>query len=169
MVTLRTEDVFNELLTMDSHRHRPVAVDPSKHQREMFRVFEFSLVSKGLGGADGRIDAELPNPFDQLLTSLSIGNHVRNGDDFQLVLGGELEELRQSLDRAIVIDHLGQQAHWWTTGKHRQIDSGFSVSRTHQHSALARDQRENVARTNEVPGANVAAGERQDGISTFLC
>ena len=94
------------------------------------------------------------------LAPLPIGDDVRDRDDLEPVLLGELQELGQALDRAVVIDELGEHAHGRITRERRQIDGGLGVPGTGEHATLLGHQRKDVAGPHEVLGADVVVRER---------
>ena len=133
----------------------------AEDQRQMFGVLELGAVGERLRPADGGVDLELPRADDELLPALAVGDEVGDGDDLEVVLGGEAHEFRQALHGAVVVDDLGEQADGRAQRRFGQIEGRFGVPGAHQHAALAGDQREDVARPHEVLGGGVVARERQ--------
>jgi hypothetical protein len=71
---------------------------------------------------------------------------------------GEAGDVRAVLDRAVVIDQLGEDADRAqpASGKDRPRPR---YGRSHEHAAIACDQREDVAGAHEVGGAGIGVGE----------
>ncbi len=63
------------------------------------------------------------------------------------------------MTRAVIVHELGEHADRLEAGQTAQIDAGFGMAGAHQHAALARDQRKDMAGTHEVGRADIAVGE----------
>ena len=125
---------------------------------------------EGIGGRLHAADRQLARTdlLQQLLGLHAVLDQVLDGDDLQLVLRRELEQLRQTLDRAVVIDDFGEDADQLKAGEARQVGRRFGVAGARQHAAGARDQRKDVARAQEVVGAAIVVGEGARGVGAFL-
>jgi hypothetical protein len=75
------------------------------------------------------------------------------------MLFGEGRNLRAAHHRAVVIDQFGDHADQRQAGQLAEIDRCLGMTRAHQHPALPRDQREDMAGTQEIGAADIAVGE----------
>ena len=101
--------------------------------------------------------------LDQLLAPLAIGDQVGDRHLLQAVARGEGRDLGAAHDGAVVVDEFGEHADRRQLRQAAEVDRGLGVAGAHQHAALAGDQREDVARADEIVGAGVRIGERADG------
>ncbi len=121
-----------------------------------------------LEGADlGRI-RELADPFDQLFPHLPVGDEIRDGDAFEAVRRGEPLHLGAAHHGAVVVHELRQYADRRQAGEPAQIDARLGMAGAHQHPALARHQRKDMAGADEVGGATVGIGERPHRVGALL-
>src|SRR5204863_403643 len=67
-----------------------------------------------------------------------VGDQLGNGDECDAMLPGEALELRTPSGRAILVEDLADHAGGGESGESREIDRGFGVTDTLQHTALAR-------------------------------
>ena len=86
----------------------------------------------------------------------------------KLVLLGEGDDLGAALDRAVVVDQLGEHADRLEAGQPAEIDRRLGVAGAHEHAAVAGDQRKDVAGADEIGGADIGVGERADGVAALL-
>ena len=63
------------------------------------------------------------------------------------------------MTRAVVVDQFADHADLRQAGELAEIDGGFGMAGAHQHAALARDQREDVAGPREIGCADIAVGK----------
>src|SRR4051812_5052883 len=79
--------------------------------------------------------------FHELVSSRAIFDQRRDRDHLESELLLEFDELRQSLDRTIVVDELAQHAHRRKPRKCGEIDRCFGVAGPFQHAARSCSQR----------------------------
>ncbi len=84
------------------------------------------------------------------------------------MLGGEGFDLRPDHHRAVVVGELADHRRRLEAGEPTKIDRRLGVAGAHQHPALARDQRKDVAGADEVARAHVGVGERPHGVAALL-
>ena len=84
---------------------------------------------------------------------------------FQIVFAAKFDELRHAGHGAVFAHDFADDAGRIESGDARKIDAGFGLPGAHQHAAIARAQRENVAGTREVLrlGLGIDGGEDGDG------
>ena len=125
---------------------------------------------KGVAGqrADLGFDRKLAGALDQLVAGLAIGDQFRDRDALQFVLLGKGGELGPAHHRAIIVHQFGKHADRRQAGEPAQIDARFGVARAHQHAALFRHQRKDVAGPHEIRSPAIAVGERPHGIGALF-
>ena len=103
-----------------------------------------------------------------MFAALPIRDQVGDRRDLQLVLCGELEQLRQSLHGAVVVDDFREQADRREPRKRREIDARFGMTGAHEHTAGARNERKDVARPHEIARADIAVRERLNRVGALF-
>ena len=79
-----------------------------------------------------------------------VADQVLDGADLEAVALGEGDEVGHARHGAVVVHDLADDAGGVEPGEPREIDAGLRVPGADQHAALARDQREHVARRDDV-------------------
>lgn len=75
------------------------------------------------------------------------------------MLDGEGCDLRPAHHGAVIIDQFGNDTDRREAGHVAKVDGCFRVPGAHEHAAFAGDQGKDMARTNEVAGADIRVGE----------
>ena len=106
--------------------------------------------------------------LDQAFARLTIGDEVSHRNLLELVLFGEGGDLRPDHDRAVVIGQFADHADRRQAGQFAEIDRRLGVAGAHQHPAVARDQRKDMAGPHEIIGAEIIIGEAAHGIGALF-
>ncbi len=117
---------------------------------------------------DRRLDRKGRDAFDQLLARLPVGDEIGDGNALELVPVGEGGDLRPDHDRAVVVGEFADHRDRRQSGELAEIDARLGMARAHQHAAVPGDEREHVARPDEIAGAHVAVGERAHRVAALL-
>ena len=88
--------------------------------------------------------------LDDLVVPQAVADQVLDGADLEAVALGEGDQVRHARHGAVVVHDLADDAGRVEAGEAREIDAGLGMAGAHQHAALARDQREDVARRDDV-------------------
>ena len=153
---------------MQPRQHVLAVADLAVDEGHVMHAVERRDIGVALERADLGLDVEFADALDQLVAVLPVGDQVGDRDLRQLVLLGEGGDLRPAHHRAVVVHQFGQHADRRQPGEPAEIDAGLGMAGAHQHAALARDQREDVAGPHEIGGAAVAVGERAHGVAALL-
>ena len=94
-----------------------------------------------------------------------MADDIGNRHEQQIVVGGERRCVVERHHVARDAHEVGHDPDRTETGKTAQIDHCFGVAGSFQHAALSGPQREDVARTSEIIGGDLGAGQGSDGSS----
>ncbi len=97
--------------------------------------------------------------LDQRFLALAVGDEIGDRNLLQAVLLGKVDDLRAARDGAVVVDEFADDADRRQAGEPAEIDGRFRMAGAHQHAAFAGDQREDVAGTDEIGGADIRIGK----------
>ena len=153
----------DDVLGVQPDGHVLAVADIAEYDRQMLHGVPRQRVGEGLRLAAGRLDVRAGDALDQRLLALAVGDEVGDRNLLQAMLGGECRDLRAALHAAVVVDQFGDHADLRQAGELAQIDRRLGMAGAHEHAALARDQREDVTRPQEIRGADVGIGEIADG------
>jgi hypothetical protein len=117
-------------------------------------------------GGDDRAFADL---LDQRFALAAVFDQVGNGADLQPVFGGEQLQVRQAGHGAVVLHDLADHGGGRATGHGREVAAGLGVAGPHEHAAIHRLQREDVAGLNEVRRFGIAGHGRLHGTGAVGC
>ena len=81
---------------------------------------------------------------------------------------GEVGDLPAHHHRAVVVGELADRGDRRQAGELAEVDRRLGMAGAHEHAALLGDQREDVARADEVACAHIAVGERAHGVRALL-
>src|SRR5206468_10523575 len=130
------ENVASYALAVNADEHGRALGDIAHDKGDMLvRVYNAAVGDGGpgaeLGGKDG-----LRHTLDELLVLLAIGNELVDGDDREVVLLGELLELRQAGHFAVGPHDFAEDASRVETGELAESDRSLSLTGPDQHAAL---------------------------------
>ncbi len=161
---------------VDEHRH---GVHP--HQGRLGRVHLALLQRDQL--VAGRLVAEGHRPpfaaptageadfgglFDQMVMLAAIGDQVADRADLQPVRLGEGDQIVHPRHRPVVLHDLADHARRVEPGKPRDIDRRLGMPGAHQHAAVARDQREDMAGRHDLVLALGGVDRHRDGARAIM-
>ena len=109
------------------------------------------------------VDRGLRHLLDDLVVAQPVADQVLDGADLEPVALGEGDEVGHARHGAVVVHDLADDAGGVEAGQPREIDAGFRMPGPHQHAALARDQREDVAGRDDVVEVLGRVDGRGDG------
>ncbi len=134
-----------------------------------FTVVERRDIGIARERADLALDREFGDPLDQLVARLPVGDQVGDRDLRELVL---LRRTPRPAARASRCRRRSSAPQSTPTGgrpaRRQRSTARLGMAGAHQHAALLRDQREDVAGPHEVVGAAVAVGERAHRVGALL-
>jgi hypothetical protein len=118
----------------------------------------------GDGGrvAGGRRHLHFTATLHQRFLALAMGDKVGDRDLLQSMLFGKGLHVGTAHHRAIVADKFANDADGRQPCQFAEVDGRFGMTGPHQHAAFAGDERENVARADEIGRAGVGVGEVAD-------
>ena len=88
--------------------------------------------------------------LDQRFVAAAVLDQVGDGADLQAVLGGEQLQVGQARHGAVVVHDLADHRGGRAAGHGGQVAAGFGMAGAHQHAAVDRLQREDVAGLHQV-------------------
>jgi len=132
-----------------AHQHlvlgRPLALGERQVQAAG-AVGEADALELALGGHQGAAAQAL----DQRFVAAAVFDEVGDGADLQRVLPGEDFEVRQARHRAVVLHDLADHGRRCEAGHAGEVAAGLGVPGAHQHAAVLRLQREDVAGLHQI-------------------
>src|SRR5262245_23715533 len=75
----------------------------------------------------------------------AIANQLRDSDDLQLVVHGEVNQVRNAGHRSVFFHDFANDASRCESGDSRQVHRCLRLTRPNQHAAVARAQREDMS------------------------
>ena len=94
---------------------------------------------------------------------MPVADQFRHRDHLQAVAAAELLQLRDARHGPVLVHDLADHAGGVEAGQAGQVHAGFGLPGAHQHAALPRAQREDVAGAREVGRAAVRVDGDEDG------
>ena len=111
-----------------------------------------------------RVQGALGNALDQGLRLAAVMDQVGNRADFQAMLLGKHQQVRQARHGAVVLHDFANHGSGRQAGHGRQVAAGFGVACAHQHAAFLRFQREDMARLDDIAGLRALGHGHLDGL-----
>jgi hypothetical protein len=99
--------------------------------------------------------ASRADPFNQRLNPAAVLDERRNGANFQAVLLGKQLQVWQARHGAVVVHDLADHGCRRAACDRGEITAGLGVACAHQHAAIHRLKRKNMARLHQVFGAGL--------------
>ncbi len=138
-----------------AHGHAVVLAPGAAHQRDVDGLA--GAVAEGVGDefAGGRLQRAGAHLLHQRFVAAAVLDEVGDGADLQAVLGGELLQVGQAGHGAVVLHDLADDGGRAAAGHGGQVAAGFGVAGAHEHAAIDRLQREDVAGLHQVGGLGI--------------
>ena len=162
------EQVEHRLFAVDAGRHLLAVAHVAEHRHHVLHLVEGRFVDAQHGIHAADLHRLLAHAGDEGFAPDAVGDQVLDGDDLQAVLAGEDQQLRQPLHRAVVIDDLGEDAGRLQPGQLGEIGARLGVAGAGEDAAIAGDQREDVARLQEVGARAIVVGQRPHRVGALL-
>ena len=147
----KAQNVLKLMQRMGAHQNRLGRGDVTLGQHDMLDPFgHIGEDAHGPGAAIGRGDLRAAAFAHEVVVAAAIGDEVGNGADLQLVLAGEFHQFGQPRHGAVVIHDLADHARRVQARKAADIGRGLGMTGADQDAAVARAQREDMARRCDV-------------------
>ena len=145
------EQVADRIDRVHAHQQRGFAAEIALHHHEMLGRLQRAGIDEQLPLAALRmLDHALLHAPHEALGTAAMGDQVGDGAELQAVALREGDEIGQPRHRAVIVHDLADHARRVEPGQARDVDRGLGVPRAHQRAALARQQREDMARRGDV-------------------
>ena len=118
--------------------------DLAHHERNVRHLIDFAFVREADEIPVRRRKSELRDALDELLVPHAVRDEIFDRHEFEIVFFCEFAQVVQAHHRAVVVHDLANDACRFETGKPREIDRGFGLTRAHEHAAVARAQRKGM-------------------------
>ena len=148
------EHIDEEAGGMHPHQRRLGGIDLALHQRD--RLVASRLVVKRHRlplPAPARFERHFRLLLDQMVVAAAIGDQVTDRADLQIVELRERHQIVHPRHGAVLVHDLADHARGVEASQPRHVHRRFGMARAHQHTAIARDQWENVARGHDLLAA----------------
>src|SRR5581483_1669989 len=93
--------------------------------------------------------------LNETLASEPVSDKIRDRRDLELVLRREALEVRHQRDRAVVFEHLADDAARRETGDAREVNGRLDARRAHENTAVAGLHGKDVTRDGEIAAARL--------------
>src|SRR4051812_46688324 len=113
-------------------------------------LIDVVTVSNDFPGPVLRGQPRLGDTMNEALGLQTVRDHLSNGDESEVVFLRELLELGATGARSILVQDLANHTSRGETGESSEVHRGLGVTNPLQHTAVARAQRRNVARTAKI-------------------
>lgn len=146
----RSEDIPRRARRVHPHQNRLVFGPFALDEGHMFQPVAFLTIDDDIEIAPlGRQGSPRP-PFDDRLLPETIGDQIGDRNDFQVVFFGDLQQLRQTGHRPVLVHNLDQRASQLHPRQTREIDHRLGMSGTPQHAFILRPERKDMPGTPQV-------------------
>ena len=135
---------------MHPHGHGVVGIPWAFDERQVHFVAGF--IAERVGGefTCSGLDGAGAHFFDQRLGAAAVFDQVGNGADLQVVLRGKNLQVWQAGHGSVFVHHFANDGRRAAARHGGQVAARFGVARAHQHSAVHRLQREDMAGLHQV-------------------
>ena len=131
------------------------------HQRQVLAAVDVAAVDVGVElAAVAAGDRRLGDAVDERVVAQPVLDQVGDGDQLQVEARREALQVGEPRHRAVVLHDLADDAGRLEPGEPREVDRGLGLSGAHQDAAVARAQREDVARRADVARRGAVARPR---------
>ena len=142
---------------MHTHQRLAPGLQLAAHQRQMRGVADAVAVNHQLEFALHGFDFTLGDALHQRFGATAVMNEIGDGTDLDAMLLTELDQVRQACHFAVFLQDFTDHRRRRHAGKLREITTRLGMTSAHQHTAVLRLQRENVAGLHDIHGAGVGA------------
>jgi len=112
--------------------------------------------------AEARRQAGLRDPMHERVVAETVLDELGDGRDLELVVGREALEIGEPRHRPVLVHHLADHARRLQPRETSEIDRALGLTGAHEHAALARSQRKDVAGADDVTRTRAVAQRRED-------
>ena len=95
-------------------------------------------------------ERRLRNALDQMIVAPAIRDQIPDRTHFQAVQTRESDKIVHPRHRTVILHDLADHAGRIEPGEPRDIDRSLGMPRPHEHTAIARDEREHMAGRNDI-------------------
>ena len=168
VATLRTEDVARHTRGVDAHQHRLVLTPLALDERHVLQTVRLLTEGNQTEVAVLGRHIDFLALLDEALFLQTVGDHVLDGDDLQVVLLGKLHELGHAGHSAVVVHDLNERTGRVEACQLAEVDGGLGMARAAQHTIVLRIEGIDMARTPEGLGCRRGVGQGADGGGTVV-
>ena len=151
------EQVAQRVDIVYPHQRRLLGLDIAQGQRHVNHIIGAIAVGHQVELTQLAAQQFFFGTLNRALVEQAVVNQVGNGADLDVVLLGELFQLRATGHAAIVVHDLADHRRLAKAGHTGQVTGGFGVAGTRQHATGLGHQREDVARTDDVLGHGIGS------------
>ena len=130
-----------------------------------FAAVDLALISDHAEFAVFGLKAGFPGANDVALMAQAVANKFGHGENAELVLSAERDQVWNAGHLAIVAHNFADNAGRLKAGQAGEVHGGFRLPGANQNASLPGTQREDVARANEIGSCGFGVDGRTDGVS----
>ena len=156
--------VIQQVNRVHAHQNGLRTAQVALHQGEVLLVFDRVGIYDGAPVAAGHVaEHAVSHALHQTLGQPAVGDQIGDRTELEIVPLGEGDQVRQTGHGAVVVHDLADHRRRGQPRLACNVDRCLSVAGAHQCAALARHQREDVARRDDVVAAALGIDRDGDG------
>src|SRR3989338_2563282 len=148
---------------MHAHQCFCIRTDIPFHQCQMGALSGFVAIGHQLEFAVCGLHLAPRHPFYQLFVLAAVLDQIGNRADLELMLFCKFDQVGQPRHLAVVLEDFADDRCRCQSGQLRQIAACLGMPGSHQHTAVLKNERKNMARLHDVRRPRVAIGCRLNG------
>ena len=149
---------------MHAHQRLLVGGDLAPDERELGLSADLLQVGDQPERPEAGFDHALCHALDERFVLAPEMDEIGDRADLEPVMFRELDEVGQPRHASVVFHDLAQHRRRMEAGELREVAAGLGVPGAHQHPACLRDEREHVARLDDVRGRRLRGSRHLDGV-----
>ena len=160
----RPEHVAGQAFAVHPHQHRLAGRDVALDQGDVGLFVRAGLKGHGAERAESRGQGGLGHlGHGHMAVAHAVADEVGHGGDLEIVLVGELDQVRHPGHVAVFAHDLADDAGGLEAGQAGEVHAAFGLAGAVEHAAFAGAQGKDVARGDEVFGHGPVGHGGQDG------
>ena len=163
IATAGTEDIAGEAFAVNADENIFLSGHFATNEGEMMLAIDFGTIEvKGEIAVIGWEVHDL-DPFDQFFAGAAILDEIGDRADFEAILFGEFQKLRQACHGAVLAHDFANDADWTTPSEFHEVDGRLGVAGALEHASRPRAQGKDMPGLNKVLGHCGRIGHDFDG------
>src|SRR5215510_2088570 len=158
-----------EAVRLDTHEHIFTVFDVPPNERDMRLLVESAFKYDHAEIAMKCRQSCFTDFLNEVFGAKAVTNQLRNSDYLQLVVIGEVNQVRNTRHRSVFLHNLADDAGRRHSCDRCQVHRCFGLPRPNQYTAVARTQREDMPGTAKIAGLSLRVNSRVDCLRAVEC